>query len=205
MSEERKDLKPQTKTFVLAGVCLAVLFTHRAPAAELPDARVKRMIAGVIFEVSTNHSPDGVWLPWNSYSNYVGAANPGEFDAEHEKIDLPFNRKFMHYCNIESTEKKITLLLKRLDFSTVKNVLGLKDGDKNNCVQHIKEDKYFDAPYFKSALSGYLLVLSICVVLCIAAVLMNGYAFLIVILFATIFYWPWGALFTKINRLCRRI
>jgi len=81
MSEERKDLKPQTKTFVLAGVCLAVLFTHRAPAAELPDARVKRMIAGVIFEVSTNHSPDGVWLPWNSYSNYVGAANPGEFDA----------------------------------------------------------------------------------------------------------------------------
>ena len=131
--------------------------------------------------------------------------HPGEFDAEHEKIDLPFNRKFMHYCNIESTEKKITLLLKRLDFSTVKNVLGLKDGDKNNCVQHIKEDKYFDAPYFKSALSGYLLVLSICVVLCIAAVLMNGYAFLIVILFATIFYWPWGALFTKINRLCRRI
>jgi hypothetical protein len=34
-----------------------------------------------IFEVSTNLSPDGVWLPWNSYSNYVGAANSGDFDA----------------------------------------------------------------------------------------------------------------------------
>lgn len=130
--------------------------------------------------------------------------HPWEFDVEHEKIDLPFNRKFMHYCNIRSTEKKITLLLERLEFSTVEDALGLKGGGEHNCVQHIKQGKYFDVPYFKSALSGYLLVLSICVVLCVAAVLMSVYAFLIVIIFATVFYWPWGLLFTKLNALFSR-
>ena len=125
--------------------------------------------------------------------------HPWEFDTEHEKIELPFNRKFMHYCNIKSTEKKVTLLLERLEFSTVENVLGLKEDGTNRVSHPIKPGKYYDAPYLMSLLSGYSLVLSICVALCAVAVLVGGYAFLVVIIFATIFYWPWGLLFTKIN------
>ena len=98
-------------------------------------------------------------------------------------------------------EKKITLLLERFQFSTVENVLGFKKGDKHDFVLPGKRGKYYDAAYFKSALSGYFLVLSICAALCVAAALVSGYAFLIVIIFATIFYWPWGVFFTKINAL----
>ena len=53
--------------------------------------------------------------------------HPWELDSKHEKIDLPINRKFMHYCNIKSTEKKYRLLLERFEFSTVENILGKKN------------------------------------------------------------------------------
>lgn len=32
--------------------------------------------------------------------------HPWEFDTEHVKVDLPLNRRFMHYYNLESTAKK---------------------------------------------------------------------------------------------------
>ena len=130
--------------------------------------------------------------------------HPWELDSEHEKIKLPINRKFMHYCNIKSAEKKFKLLLERFEFSTVEDMLGVRKVDKYNCVLSSKRGKYYDAPYFLSALSGYSLVLSIYITLFIAAILVRGYAFLIVIIFATIFYWPWGLLFTKISRLCHK-
>lgn len=130
--------------------------------------------------------------------------HPWEFETEHEKIDLPFNRKFMHYCNIKSTEKKISLLLERFKFSTVENVLGLSSVETHNLLLPVKLHRYYDAPYFKSVLSGYLLVLSICIALCIASILAGGYSLLIVIIFATVFYWPWGLLFTKANVLFSR-
>ncbi len=121
--------------------------------------------------------------------------HPWELDSEHEKIELPINRKFMHYCNIKSTEKKFKLLLERLEFSTVENVLGLKQINKYNYILPIKHNKYYDINYFKSALSLCLLMLPIYAALFIAAVLVKGYAFLIIIVFATVFYWPWGLLF----------
>ena len=127
--------------------------------------------------------------------------HPWEFDSEHEKIELPINRKFMHYCNIGSTEKKIKFLLERVELTTVENVLGLKKPDKLNSALPIKHGKHYDGPYFKSALSSYLLVLSIYVALLIAAIVLRWYAFLIVIIFATVFYWPWGIFFNKFNIL----
>ena len=125
--------------------------------------------------------------------------HPWELDSEHEKIELPINRKFMHYCNIKSTEKKFKFLLERLEFSTVEDILGLKQINNHNNTLPIKHGKYYDIHYFRSALSGYSLVLSIYVALLIAAVLVKEYAFLIVLIFATVFYWPWGLLFSKIN------
>lgn len=130
--------------------------------------------------------------------------HPWEFDADHEKIYLPFNRKFMHYCNIKSTEKKIKLLLERLEFSTVENVLGLNKIDKQQHVLPTKHDKYYDIPYFKSVLLLSPLILSIYAFLFVTAFLAVGYAVLLFIIFATIFYWPWGLLFTKINVLLHR-
>ncbi len=127
--------------------------------------------------------------------------HPWEFDSEHEKIELPINRKFMHYCNIRSAEKKINLLLERLEFSTVENVLGLNKSDKHKHVLPIKHDKCYDTHYFKSVLPVSLLILSIYAIMFATAVLAGEYAFLVIILFATIFYWPWGLLFNKINTL----
>lgn len=146
-------------------------------------------------------------LSFTRQINHVGRPvifyiHPWEFDTEHEKIDLPFNRKFMHYCNIRSTEKKIRLLLERLEFSTVGNVLGLNKIDKHTLS--IKYDKCYDAPYFKSALLFLPLIISIFALLFILGVLFGGYALLSIVIFATIFYWPWGLLFTKINTLFHR-
>ena len=126
--------------------------------------------------------------------------HPWELDSEHEKIELPINRKFMHYCNIKSTEKKFKLLLTRLEFSTVENVLGLKKINKHDYSLPVKSSSYYDTHYFHSALSTYALLLSIFGALLITAILVKEYAFLIVIIFATIFYWPWGLLFNKIKR-----
>ena len=130
--------------------------------------------------------------------------HPWEFGSEHKKIELPINRKFMHYCNIKSTEKKFKLLLERLELSTVENVLGFKKTNEHNYALPIKYGKHYDVPYFKSALLSYFLVMSIYVVLIIIAALVGEYALLIVIIFATIFYWPWGLLFNKINALFHR-
>ena len=130
--------------------------------------------------------------------------HPWEFDNEHEKIDLPLNRKFMHYCNIRSTEKKFNLLLERLEFSTVENVLGLNKIDKRTDALPTRYDKYYDTPYFKSILLISPLILSIYAFLFIAGVFVGWFAFSLIVIFATIFYWPWGLLFTKINALFHR-
>ncbi len=34
-----------------------------------------------LFEVSTNLGDDGAWVPWQSFTNYVGAASSAEFEA----------------------------------------------------------------------------------------------------------------------------
>jgi len=127
--------------------------------------------------------------------------HPWELDNEQEKQRLSINRGFMHYCNLESTEEKIGLLLKRLNFSTVEHVLGLSDKVSQGNHIDVEKDKYYDLHYFKSVFSSFLLIMSIFLVLFTAACLMRKYAFLLVIIPLTIFYWPWGLFFNKINAL----
>ena len=126
--------------------------------------------------------------------------HPWGFDTEHEKIPLPLKRHFMHYCNTGSTEKKITLLLERLAFSTVEDVLALRSAGKGGKTRPATHGSHLDTHYLKSAISGYLLMLSVCAALCVAAALVGAYAVLIVIVFATIFYWPWGLVFNDRSR-----
>lgn len=52
--------------------------------------------------------------------------HPWEFDVEQPHIDLPVSRRFMHYFNIKATYKKVKGLLQHFQFSTVKDVLGIR-------------------------------------------------------------------------------
>ncbi|KKO18997.1 MAG: polysaccharide deacetylase family protein [Candidatus Brocadia sp.] len=52
--------------------------------------------------------------------------HPWEFDVEQPHIDLPVSRRFMHYFNIKATCKKVEGLLQHFQFSTVKDVLGIR-------------------------------------------------------------------------------
>ena len=51
--------------------------------------------------------------------------HPWEFDMQKQIIDLPLSRRFMHYFNIRVTQKKVSGLLKHLEFAPVKEVLNL--------------------------------------------------------------------------------
>lgn len=127
--------------------------------------------------------------------------HPWEFDSEHIKIELPANRKFMHYCNLESASKKIMLLLERMEFSTIEDVLELRKTNYRKNNQLSKYNKYYDNAYFKSAFKCFLFIGSICLIIFIAAYLMKQYAFLLILILATVFYWPWGLLLKKVNAL----
>lgn len=126
--------------------------------------------------------------------------HPWEFDTEHVKINLPANRKFMHYCNIESTSKKIKLLLERMEFSTVEDVLGLKKANHSEYNFPGKYSKYHDVVYSKSVFKSLLFIGSLYLIIFAAAFLMRQFAFLLIVIIFTIFYWPWGLLFSIIQR-----
>lgn len=130
--------------------------------------------------------------------------HPWEFDSEHVKIDLPINRKFMHYYNLESTAKKIKLLLERLEFSTVEDVLHLRKASRHQHAFLIKYSKHYDVTYFKSLFLFLILFVTSYLALFIITALMKLYGLLLIIVILTIFYWPWGLLFNKINSLFRR-
>jgi polysaccharide deacetylase family protein (PEP-CTERM system associated) len=127
--------------------------------------------------------------------------HPWEFDSEHVKVALPANRKFMHYCNLESTAKKIMLLLERMEFSTIEDVLELRKTNHSTHSQPIKYDKYHDGAYFKSVISFCFFIVSLALGILITAYLMKQYAFLLILILFTIFYWPWGLLFKRVNAL----
>lgn len=130
--------------------------------------------------------------------------HPWEFDREHIKIDLPINRKFMHYCNLESTSKKIKLLLERIEFSTIENVLGLKKNEVYKYEYPVKCQKYYNFDYLRSAIKCSFLIGSIIALIFFTAFLMKQYSFLLIIILFTVFYWPWGWLISRINALFRR-
>jgi polysaccharide deacetylase family protein (PEP-CTERM system associated) len=51
--------------------------------------------------------------------------HPWELDVNHPKVDISFEKKFIHYFNLKSTEKKLKSLLSDFKFGTVKEVLFL--------------------------------------------------------------------------------
>lgn len=51
--------------------------------------------------------------------------HPWEIDPEHPRIKMPALRHFMHYTNLDKTEKKLKALIKDFKFSTVREVLGI--------------------------------------------------------------------------------
>lgn len=120
-----------------------------------------------------------------------------EFDAQPQKLPLPVNRKFMHYCNLSSTSKKTKLLLQRLEFSTVKDVLGLMEENHTNCYISNEPKKNYDSAYFTSILKSYIFIGSLTLFILTLSFLMKQYAFLIIVIMLSIFYWPWGLLFNK--------
>jgi len=120
-----------------------------------------------------------------------------EFDTKHVEIELPANRKFMHYCNLKSTAKKAKLLLGHLEFSTVEDVLRLQGQHSSKASFYNKNNKYCDMAYFKSMVLSLFCVLSVCLMLFGVTFLIKQYIFLLLVIIGTIFYWPWGLLFQK--------
>lgn len=51
--------------------------------------------------------------------------HPWEFDLEQPRIRLPWSRRFMHYCNLSATPRKLAGLLKHFRFSPVREVLAV--------------------------------------------------------------------------------
>ncbi|MBL7196690.1 MAG: polysaccharide deacetylase family protein [Candidatus Omnitrophica bacterium] len=51
--------------------------------------------------------------------------HPWELDPEQPRLDLPLQRRFMHYVNLKSTFRKIDQLLADFQFSTIKKVLKI--------------------------------------------------------------------------------
>jgi len=130
--------------------------------------------------------------------------HPWEFDSNHIRVELPANRKFMHYCNLKSSSKKIMLLLERMEFSTVQDVLGLGNINNNKISESEKYYKYYDKFYFKSAFNCFLFIGSILLSIFLTAYLMRQYAFMLILILFTVFYWPWSLLLKKINSLFKR-
>ena len=126
--------------------------------------------------------------------------HPWEFDSERVAINLPFNRKFMHYFNLGSTSCKVELLLKYLAFSTVEEVLGLQKVTRSSGRDNKINSSHVDGAYLKSSLSTYLLMASTTLIFLIVASLMGYYSLLLIAALATIWYWPWGAFFKSIGR-----
>ncbi|OIO33026.1 MAG: hypothetical protein COX96_06760 [Candidatus Omnitrophica bacterium CG_4_10_14_0_2_um_filter_44_9] len=125
--------------------------------------------------------------------------HPWEFDSDQVKINLPINRHFMRYCNLESTEKKTRLLLEHFEFTTVEEVFGLSKANRRKSSFRSKDYKCYDVAYFKSVVLTAILIMGIFVIIFGLVFLMKQYAFLLVIIMLTIFYWPWGLLFNKGN------
>lgn len=126
--------------------------------------------------------------------------HPWEFDTGGVKIKLPINRHFMHYCNLESAAKKARLLFEHLEFSTIEDVLGLRKLNRSGHAPCKRNVKYFDKEYFKSAVLTTLFLIGVLSIIFSAAFIMKNYALLLLVIIATIFYWPWGLLFQKIMR-----
>ena len=121
--------------------------------------------------------------------------HPWEFNTERIVIDLPLNRKFMHYFNCGHVPGKAELILQQFEFTTIEQVLGLKKNEGLAESRAKKRKKIIDRAYIKSfvpPMAVYFLYLAISVLI---APLIKFYVLLPVIIMLTIWYWPWNILF----------
>lgn len=124
--------------------------------------------------------------------------HPWEFDTERTKIDLPFNRKFMHYFNRKAVLPKIDLILQRFEFATIKEVLGLEQ-IKRPVQCRDKKKKKIDTIYRLSlslTMMFYCLILAF-LILCSRFV--GIYSLALIVVVTTVWYLPWGGLFKLIE------
>jgi hypothetical protein len=54
--------------------------------------------------------------------------HPWELDPDPPRIRLPWSRRFMHYCNLAATPRKLAALLQRFRFAPLREVLALEEG-----------------------------------------------------------------------------
>jgi len=121
--------------------------------------------------------------------------HPWEFYTERIDIDLPLNRKLMHYFNCSHVPGKAELILQRFEFTTIEGVLGLKKNEKLVQGKIKKRKKIIDKTYVKSfvpPMAVYFLYLLISVLI---APLVGFYVLLPAVIILTIWYWPWNLLF----------
>jgi polysaccharide deacetylase family protein (PEP-CTERM system associated) len=53
--------------------------------------------------------------------------HPWELDPEPPRIRLPWSRRFMHYCNLPATARKLGALLQRFRFAPLRQVLAVEE------------------------------------------------------------------------------
>ena len=125
--------------------------------------------------------------------------HPWEFDTERADIDLPFNRKFMHYFNRIHVPGKIELMLQRFEFTTLEEVLRLRKSEEPAQRRAGKKQKLIDKEYVKSftpPMSAYFVYL---VISALMAPHIGFFILLPIAVILTIWYWPWGLLFRLIG------
>lgn len=121
--------------------------------------------------------------------------HPWEFDPEQVKIDLPFNRKFMHYFNTQSTSVKIEALVQQFEFATIEEVLGLEKFDKSASDGNRISIKRTEGAYVGSAILTITVFLGILGSLILISCVIGPYALLLVVVALSICYWPWHIFF----------
>lgn len=91
------------------------IFNYNLPVAGGAYLRILpySLIKAAIRHLNLNNKPANIYL------------HPWEIDPQQPRIKMPLVRHFMHYTNLDTTEKKIRSLFKTFKFATVKEVLGI--------------------------------------------------------------------------------
>lgn len=158
------------------------MFSERVPFSGGLPLRITPQCCIVEFtkRLNRNHLPIMLYM------------HPWELDNSQEKIDLPLNRKFMHYFNRKVTLAKVRHLLKHFNFAPVSSVLGVDPPKEEETL--LKKSWKPDGVYVASF--ARLLVVSIIgyVGLFMLPNVLGYYSLLLILIGLTILYWPWTAI-----------
>ena len=158
-------------------------FTGGLPMRATPHC----FVIGMALSVNRNKKPIMMYL------------HPWEFDAEPMKIDLPLNRRMMHYFNCKVTPTKVENMLKYFNFAPVECVLRIV---KNESKRSDKNRKWIpDIEYVKSFFLTFSTFCFLYFVLFSTPLLFGWYALLLMVLGMTVLYWPWTAISNFVENL----